>query len=146
MCILCVRVKINKRSLNLFVFGSHPSQGKSTNYYIILGSRDKAALPTSQQIGHFPPKRVKYRHRHPLTILCSQPITGKVRRTGQIFPDHVERSFLDPKNSFVPVGRITRTKFTKQTFVQLRTNYVRPTFFRFDEYPKIGSRSKSSPS
>ena len=155
MCILCVCVKINKRSLNLLVFGSHPSQGNSTNYYIILGSRDKAALPTSQQIGQLPPKRVKYRHRHPFlllflphpqqTILCSQPIRGKVRRTGQIFPEHVERSFLDPKNSFVPVGRISRTKFAKQTFAQLRTNYVRPTFFRFDEYPQIGSRSKSSP-
>ena len=28
----------------------HPSQSSSTNYCIILGQRDKAALPTSQQI------------------------------------------------------------------------------------------------
>ena len=79
------------------------------NYYIILGPRDKAAPPTSQQIGQFPPKRVKYRHRHPFLFLflphpqesslCSQPIRDKVRRTGQIFPEHAERS-LDPKNSF----------------------------------------------
>ena len=39
---------------------NHPSQGNSTNYYLILGRRDKAAPPTSQQINKFPPKRVKY--------------------------------------------------------------------------------------
>ena len=31
---------------------------------IILDPRDKAAPPTSQQIGQFASKRVKYRHRH----------------------------------------------------------------------------------
>ena len=29
--------------------------------------------------------------------LCSQPIIGKVRRIGRMFPEHVERSFLDPE-------------------------------------------------
>ena len=38
---------------------NHPPQGNSTNYYLILGPRDKAAPPTSQQIKQFPPKRVK---------------------------------------------------------------------------------------
>ena len=38
---------------------SLPSQGNSTNCYLILGLRDKAAPPTSQQINKFPPKRVK---------------------------------------------------------------------------------------
>ena len=38
---------------------NHPSQGNSTNYYVILGPRDKAAPPTSQQINKFPAKRVK---------------------------------------------------------------------------------------
>ena len=32
------------------VYFNHPSQGNPTNYYLILGPRDKAALPTSQQI------------------------------------------------------------------------------------------------
>ena len=41
------------------VYFNHPSQGNSTNYYLILGLRDKAAPPTSQQINKFPPKRVK---------------------------------------------------------------------------------------
>jgi len=41
------------------VYFNHPSQGNSTNYYLILGPRDKAAPPTSQQINKFPPKRVK---------------------------------------------------------------------------------------
>ena len=32
------------------IYFNHPSQGNSTNYYFILGPRDKAAPPTSQQI------------------------------------------------------------------------------------------------
>ena len=43
------------------MYFNDPSQGNSTNCYIILGPRDKAAPPTSQEIGKFPPKRVKYR-------------------------------------------------------------------------------------
>ena len=41
------------------IYFNHPSQGNSTNYYLILGHRDKAALSTSQQINKFPLKRVK---------------------------------------------------------------------------------------
>ena len=77
---------------------------------------------------------MKYRRGHPFLIfflphrqvssLCSQPIRGKVRRTGRIFPEHVERSFLDPEYSFVAVRRIPRTRLAKQKFVQLRISYV----------------------
>ena len=41
------------------VYLNHPTQGNSTNYYLILGLRDKAVPSTSQQINKFPPKRVK---------------------------------------------------------------------------------------
>ena len=41
------------------IYFHHLSQGNSTNNYLILGLRDKAAPPTSQQINKFPPKRVK---------------------------------------------------------------------------------------
>ena len=41
------------------IYFHHPSQGNSTNYYLILGLRVKAAPPRSQQINKFPPKRVK---------------------------------------------------------------------------------------
>ena len=41
------------------IYFNHPSQGNSTNYYLILGPRDKSAPPTSQQINKFPPKRMK---------------------------------------------------------------------------------------
>ena len=86
-----------------------PSQGNSTNYYLFLGPRDKAAPSTSQQINKFPPKRVK-NLATPSSIfifisssstgeLCSQPIRGNVRRIRRIFPEHVERSFLDPEYS-----------------------------------------------
>ena len=118
----------------MWIYFYHPSRGNSTNYYLILGPRDKAAPPTSQQIGQFPPKRVKYRHGHQVlflflphpqeSYLCSQPVRGNVRRTGRIFPEHVERSFLDPEYSFIAVRRIPRTRFGNQKFVQLRTNYV----------------------
>ena len=124
------------------VYFNHPSQGNSTNYCIIPGPRDKAAPPTSQQTGQFPRKPVKYWHSHPVFFffiphpqegsLCSQPVRDKVRRTGQIFPEHAERS-LDPKNIFVAVRWIPRNRFAKQKFTRLRTNYVRRKFLRFEE-------------
>ena len=105
---------------------NHPSQGNSTNYYLILGPRDKAAPPTSQQINKFPPKRVK-NLATPSSIcilisasstgeLCSQPVRGNVRRIGRMFPEHVERSFLDPEYSFVAVRRILPTRFAKKSW------------------------------
>ena len=89
------------------VYFNHPSQGNSANYYLILGLRDMAAPPTSQQINKFPPKRVK-NLATPSSIfififssstgeLCSQPIKGNVRRIGRMFPEHVERSFFGPR-------------------------------------------------
>ena len=58
--------------------------------------------------------------------LCSHPVRSNVRRTGRMFPEHVERSFLDPEYSFVAVRRILRTIFAKpQKFAQLRTTYIR---------------------
>ena len=88
------------------VYFNHPSQGKSIKYYLILGLRNKAAPSTSQQINKFPPKRVK-NLATPSSIfifvfssftgeLCSQPIRGNDRRLGRMFPEHVERRFLDP--------------------------------------------------
>ena len=88
------------------IYFHHPSQGYSTNYYLILGLRDKAAPPTSQQINRFPPKQVK-NLATPSSIfififssstgeLCSQPIRGNDRPIRRMFPEHVERSFLDP--------------------------------------------------
>ena len=116
------------------IYFNHPSQGNSTNYYLILGPRDKAAPPTSQQINKFPPKRVKDPAK-PSSIfifisssstgqLCSQPTRGNVRQTGRMFPEHAERSFLDPEYSFVVVRRILPSRFAKQKFAQLRTKQV----------------------
>ena len=92
------------------VYFNHPSQGNSTNYYLILGLRDKAAPPTSQQINKFPPKQVKnlvtlssvfiFIFSSSTGELCSQPIRDNVRRIGQMFPEHAERSFLHPEYSF----------------------------------------------
>ena len=117
------------------IFFNHPSQSNSTNYYIVLGPREKAAPPTSQQINKFPPKRVKYLAiPSSIFFFLSSSSTGelsalsqsdKVRRIGRIFPEHVERSFLDPEYSFVAVRRILRTIFAKQKFAQLRTNCIR---------------------
>ena len=92
------------------VYFNHPSQGNSTNYYLILGLRDKAAPPTSQQINKFPLKWVKnlatlssiftFVFSSSTGELCSQPIRGNDRPIGRMFPEHVERSFLDPEYSF----------------------------------------------
>ena len=85
------------------IYFHHPSQGNSSNYYLILGLRDKAAPPTSHQINKFPPKRVK-NLATPSSIfivisssstgeLCSQPIRGNDRQIGRMFPEHVEQLF-----------------------------------------------------
>ena len=118
---------------------NHPSEGNATNYYLILGPRDKAAPPKSQQqhtqnllLFLIPPKRVK-NLATPSSIfifisssstgeLCSRPIRDNVRRIGRMFPEHVERSFLDPEYSFVAVRRILPARFAKQKFAQLRTS------------------------
>ena len=85
------------------IYFNHPSQGNSTNYYLILGLRDKAAPSTSQQINKFPPKRVKNLFSSSSSFtgeLCSQPIRGNDRPIGRMFAEHVERRFLDPEYSF----------------------------------------------
>ena len=92
------------------IYFNHPSQGNSTNYYLILGLQDKVAPSTCQQINKFPPKRVK-NLATPSSIfifvfssftgeLCSQPVRGNDRPIGRTFPEHVELSFLDPEYSF----------------------------------------------
>ena len=70
--------------------------------------------------------------------LCSQPIRGNVRRIKRMFPEHVERSFLDPEYSFVAVRRILPTRFAKKS----SPNYE-PT--RFAEYFQLGSRTNIRP-
>ena len=88
------------------IYYNHPSQGNSTNYYLILGLWDEVAPPTSQQINKFPPKWVKnlatlssifiFIFSSATGELCSQPIRGNDCPIGRMFPEHVERSFLDP--------------------------------------------------
>ena len=76
------------------------------NYYLILGLRDKAAPPTSQQINKFPPKRVKDLATPSSIFICifssstGEAIRGNDRPIGRMFPEHVERSLLDPEYSF----------------------------------------------
>ena len=95
-----------KCRLKSSIYFHHPLQDNSANYYLILGLRDKAEPPTSQQINKFLPKRMK-NIATPSSIfivifssstgeLCSQPIRGSDRRIGRMFPEHVERNFLDP--------------------------------------------------
>ena len=106
----CNEMQASARTKVKSIYFNHPLQGNSTNYYLILGLRDKAAPPTSQQINKFPPKQAK-NLATPSSIfififssstgeLCSQPIRGNDRPVGRMFPEHVERRFLDPKYSF----------------------------------------------
>ena len=89
------------------IYFNHPSQGNSTNFYLILCHRDKTAPPTSQQTNKFPLKWVK-NPATPSSIfifisssstgeLCSQPIRDNVRRIGRMFPEpriYLQRIFL----------------------------------------------------
>ena len=125
------------------IYFHHPSQGNSTNYYLILGIRDKAAPPTSHQINKFPPKRVKnlatpssifiFTFSSSTGELCSQPIRGNDRRIGQMFPEHVERSFLDPEysfNEYFQLGLRKKVRPIKNHLASPNTsNYVREETF-----------------
>ena len=117
------------------IYFHHPSQGNLTNYYLILGLGDKAAPPISQQINKFPLKRVK-NLATPSSIfifisssstgeLCSQPIRGNDRRIGRMFPEHVERSFLDPEYSFdeyFPLGSRRKVRPIKNQLASPNTS------------------------
>ena len=75
------------------------------NYYLILGLRDKAAPPTSQQIPSKASEEpintiIHFYFSSSTGELCSQPIRGNDRWIGQMFQEHAERSFLDPEYSF----------------------------------------------
>ena len=109
------------------IYFHHPSQGNSTNYYLILGPRDKAAPSTSRQIKIFPPKQVK-NLATPSSIfifiscsstgeLCSQPIRGNVRRIGRMFQNMLSQAFWTPNLASL----------------------------QFDEYSQLDSRNKRWP-
>ena len=84
------KCRLKSRQVNSIYF-NHPSHGNSTNYYIILSPRDKAAPPTSQQIKELPPKASEvssdiviqflfyFFHIH-RRVLCFRPVRDKVRR------------------------------------------------------------------
>ena len=112
-----------------------------------MSQRQGCASHKSTHFQKIPPKQVKYLAT-PSSIfifisssstgeLCSQPVRGNVRRTGRMFPEHVERSFSDPEYSFVAVGRILRTIFAKQKVRPIKNqlyssntpNYVREQMF-----------------
>ena len=113
------------------IYFLHPSQGNSTNYYLILGLLGRAShKSTNKQIpseaSEEPSDTVIHFYFYFFLIhrraLCSQPIRGNVRRIWRMFLELIERSFLDPKYRFVAVRRILPTRFTKQKFAQLGTN------------------------
>ena len=135
------------------VYFNHPSQGNSTNYYIILDPRDKAAPHTSQQIRQFTQKRIKYpRHilfffflihsRALFALNQSQAKFAELDKYSQIM---LSEAFLTPNiassqfNEYPELGSRSKSspKYEPTMFAEL--------FFRFDEYPEQGSRSKCSP-
>ena len=77
--------------------------------------------------------------------LRSQPIRGKVCRIGRIFPEHDERSFLDPEYIFVAVRRIPPTIFVEYSQLCSRTN-VRPVKNGLNALPlgQTGSQCRTS--
>ena len=89
----------------------------------LRGPTDNADPPTSPQMRPFPPKR-EAKNIHAVShVLLSQVFfsssTGELSGFNQSharfveLPEHVERSVLDPENSFVAVRRTARTRFTK---------------------------------
>ena len=104
------------------------------NYYIILGCRDKAAPPTSQQINKFPPKRVKYLA-IPSSIFFPSSSRGELSTLSQSEARFVEKgeysqtmlseAFWTSNIALLQFDQKNRTIFAQQKFTQLRTNYIR---------------------
>ena len=68
--------------------------------------------------------------------LCSQPVRGNIHWIGRMFPEHVERSFLDPESSqfdeYFQLGSRRKVHPVKKTN-------------RFAEYFQLGSRTNIRP-
>ena len=92
----------------------------------LLGPTDNADPPTSQQMRPFPLKREAENVHTVSHVLLSQFFSSSIVELSDCnqsdarfvaldaqFPEHVERSVLDPENSFVAVRRTARTRFTK---------------------------------
>ena len=103
--------------------------------FYLLGPTDNADPPTSPQMRPFPPKREAENTFTPSAMCCCPSCVLFLRELSSFnqsdarfveldeqFPEHVERSVLDPENSFVAVRRTVRTRFAKKKFAQLRTN------------------------
>ena len=107
------------------VYCNYPLQGNSTNCYLILGPLRQGCAShksTNKQIPSEASEEPSDTVIHFIFIfssstgeLCSQPIGGNVRRIGRTFPEHAERSFLDPEYSFVAFRRILGTRFAKKS-------------------------------
>ena len=108
------------------VYFNHPSEGNSTNYYIILSPRDKAVPPTSQQQQQKPPKRVKYLAT-PSSIFISSSSPGELSALRQ------------SETRFVELGEYSENTLSEDFW----TPNIASS--QFDEYPKLYSRSKSVP-
>ena len=91
------------------VYFNRPSQGNSTNYYFILGPPRQGCASHKSTNKQIPSEASEEPSNNVVVIfisssstgeLCSQPVRGNVRRIGRMFPEHVERSFLDPEYRF----------------------------------------------
>ena len=80
---------------------------------------------------------------HRTAVFALNQSEARFAKLGEYSQNMLSEAFMDPKHSFAD-RRISRTRFAKQKFAQLRTSYVRRTFFRFAENPELGSQSKSS--
>ena len=86
------------------------SQQINNSKLVFYAQSTGAVISGRHQINKFPPKRVKNLATQSSIFifilspstgeLCSQPIRGNGRRLGRMFPEQVERGFLDPEYSF----------------------------------------------
>ena len=104
------------------VYFNNRSQGNSTNCYIILGPRDKAAPPTSQQIHKFPPKRVQYLATpSSIFIFISSSSTGELSALSQ------------SETRFVELGKYSQKMLSEAFWTPIIAS------LQFIEYPKLYS-------
>ena len=128
------------------VYFNHPSHGNSTNYYIILGPRDKAVPPTSQQVISLRSEWSIDNIIHFCFFLIHMRALFVLNQSEVRFTELGEYS-QNMLNEFVWTPNIASLQFNEYPELGSQSRSLcSPNFFQVWQIPQPGSWGKSSPS
>ena len=129
------------------IYFNHPSRGNSTNYQ--SGSQRQGCASHKSTNRSFPSEASEastpssififyFFFIHSRDLVALNQSAARFAELGEYSQNMVSGVFWTPNvasPNFFQVRQIPRTRFAKQKFAQLKTNYFRRTFFRFDKNP-----------